>query len=202
MTKRSGKVLMKRHHKKHLKLLAKLRVKNELSEGYVDDTTDGLAAMDEGVRFEDGNLVVKEELVAEDQKVSEDARTMNVLKDIANSIYKCVQFTVDVPSNYEEKKVPVLDLQLSVKDNQIIHEFYEKPCAAKQVIPFKSAHSRKMKMLVLVEEGLKRLRNNSRGMEWEISKKVMEKWSHKLRRSGYLEYVRHEVIKTACENYD
>ena len=58
LTERCGKVLMKRHHKKYLKLLAKLRVKNELSEGYVDDTTDGLAAMDPGVRFEDGNLVV------------------------------------------------------------------------------------------------------------------------------------------------
>ena len=96
----------------------------------------------------------------------------------------------------------MLDLQLSVKDNRIIHEFFEKPCAAKQVIPFKSAHSRKMKMSVLVEEGLRRLRNNSRGMEWEISRKVMEKWSHKLRRSGYPESVRHEVIKTACEKYD
>ena len=53
------------------------------------------------------------------QYYPEDARTMNVLREIANSIYKCVQFTVDVPSNYEDKKVPVLDLQLSVKDNQI-----------------------------------------------------------------------------------
>ena len=168
-------------------------MKNELSEGYVDDTTDALAAIDPGVRFEDGNLVVKEELVAEDDAVSEDARTMNVLRDIANSIYKCVQFTVDVPSNYEDKKVPVLDLQLLVKDNHITHEFFEKPCAAKQVIPCKSAHSRKMKMSVLVEEGLRRLRNNSRGLEWESSRKVMEKWSHKLRRSGYPESVRHEV---------
>mgnify|MGYP006908686329 CR=1 FL=1 len=81
---------MKRHHKKYLKLLTKLKVKNELSEGYVDDTSDALAAIDPGVRFEDGNLVVKEELVAEDDAVSEDARTMNVLRDIANSIYKCV----------------------------------------------------------------------------------------------------------------
>ena len=115
---------------------------------------------------------MKEELVAEDKDVSEDARTMNVLRDIADSIYKCVQFTVDVPSNYEDGKVPVLDVQLSVKDNQFVHEFFEKPCAAKHVIPFKSAHSRKMKMSDLVEEGLRRLRNNSRRLEWESSRKV------------------------------
>ena len=125
-----------------------------------------------------------------------------ILRDIANSIYKCVQFTVDFPTNYEDKKVPVLDLKLYVKDLQVVHEFYEKPCAAKLVIPFKSAHSRGMKMSVLVEEGLRRLRNNSQGMEWEKSRIVMENWCQKLRRSGYPETIRHEVIKTACEKFD
>ena len=57
-------------------------------------------------------------------------------------------------------------------------------------------------MSVLVEEGIRRLRNNSRGLAWEKSRSVMEKWSHKLRRSGYPETMRHEVIKTACEKFD
>ena len=59
-----------------------------------------------------------------------------------------------------------------------------------------------MKMSVLVEEGLRRLRHNVQGLEWESSMKVMKKLSHKLRRSGYPESVRHQVIKTACEKYD
>ena len=84
----------------------------------------------------------------------------------------------------------------------MVHEFYEKPCAAKMVIPFKSAHSRKMKMSVLVEEGLRRLRNNSRGLEWERSRSVMKQLAQKLRRSGYPETIIHEVIKSACEKYD
>ena len=70
------------------------------------------------------------------------------------------------------------------------------------VIPFKSAHSRKMKMAVLVEEGVRRLRNNSRGMEDEVSRKVMAQWSKKLQRSGYPQTVRHEVIKTAYERWN
>ena len=177
LTERLGKMLMKRHNKRYTKLLSKLKVKNELNEGYVDDTTDALAAIDPGVMFEDGILVFKEELVAEDKKIPEDERTMKVLRDIANSIYKCVQFTIDFPTNYEDMKVPVLDLKLFLQDSQLVHEFYEKPCAAKLVIPFKSAHSRRMKMSVLVEEGLRRLRNNSQGMEWELSGSVMEKWS-------------------------
>ena len=63
-----------------------MRVKNELNEGYVDDTTDALAAIDPGVRFEDNNLVIKEELIEDDKKVPDDERTMKVLQDIANSI--------------------------------------------------------------------------------------------------------------------
>jgi hypothetical protein len=83
-----------------------------------------------------------------------------------------------------------------------MHEFFEKPVASKFVIPFRSAHSKKMKMAVLVEEGLRRMRNHTRGMDWETSRKVMSEWSQKLRRSGYPATIRHQVIKTAVEKYD
>ncbi len=92
--------------------------------------------------------------------------------------------------------------EVAVKDNQLTHEHYEKPCAAKMVIPFSSAHSRKMKMAVLVEEGVRRLRNTARGLDEEKRRSVMEKWSKKLRRSGYPATWRHEVIKAAYEKFD
>ena len=38
-------------------------------------------------------------------------------------------------------------------------------------------------------------------MEWERSRKVMEDWSRKLRRSGYPATMRHEVIKAALDRY-
>ena len=98
--------------------------------------------------------------------------------------------------------MPVLDLKVAVRENQLIHEYCEKPCAAKMVIPYTSAHSRRMKMAVLVEEGLRRLRNYSRGLEWERSRAEMERWSQKLRRSGYPATIRHQVIKAACEKWD
>ena len=185
LTERLGKLLMKRHDKKYLKLLTKLKIENELFERYVDDTTDGLVALDPGVRFNGKKLVKVEELVEEDKKVPEDLRTMLVLKEIGNTIYKCVQFSIDCPSLHPEgNKVPVLDLQVSVKENQFQYEFFEKPVASKFVIPYTSAHSRKMKMAVLVEEGLRRLRNCARGLDPKISQAVMTKWSMKLRRSG------------------
>ena len=81
--------------------------------------------------------------------------------------------------------VPVLDLQLYLGDDGLVkYEFYEKPCANKFAIPKQSAHSKKMKMLVMVEEGLRRLRNCSRGLDSGVRKRVMERWARKLRRMG------------------
>ena len=137
------------------------------------------------MRFNGKKLVRIEELVEEDKKVPEDKRTMDILKEIANTIFKCVQFSVDCPSLHPDtKKVPVLDLQVYIQDSLFTHEFFEKPVASKFVIPHNSAHSKNMKMAVLVEEGLRRLRNASRRLEWEISREVMSRWSHKLKRSG------------------
>ena len=88
--------------------------------------------------------------------------TMNVLKYIGNSIFKCVQFTIDCPSHHPATgKVLILDLQVYVKDNQFVYEFYEEPVASKIAIPYRLAQSKQMNMAVLVEEGLGRLRNHS-----------------------------------------
>ena len=98
---------------------------------------------------------------------------------------------------------PVLDLQVFVGNDGLIgYKFFSKPCASKFVIPEKSAHSKQMKMAVLVEEGLRRMRNCSRGLEWSVRKTIMEEWARKLRRSGYSVTTRHQVIKEAVEKYE
>ena len=202
LTEKLGRLLMKRHDKKYTQLLKKLDIREEIFDRYVDDETEGLAALDPGVRFEDGKLVMNEDKIEEDERKAEDERTFEVLKAIGNSIFDCIQFTIDVPSLNESGKLPVLDLNLRVVNDQFEHEFFEKPCTSETVIPFTSAHSRKMKMAVLVEEGVRRLRNHSRRLEWERSRRVMEDWSRKLRRSGYPGTMRHEVIKAAVDRYD
>ena len=70
------------------------------------------------------------------------------------------------------------------------------------VIPHRSAYSRRMKLAVMVEEGVRRLRNFSRGLEWELMRKAMEDWARKLGKSGYPASFRHQVIKAAVEKWD
>ena len=89
-------------------------------------------------------MKLREELFEEDKMVPEDERTMKMLKEVADSVYKCVQFTVDFPTAHPEKSVPVPDLRVHCEENQLLNTVYEKPCAARMVIPYQSAHSRKM----------------------------------------------------------
>ena len=128
----------------------------------------------------------------------DDKRTFEELRNIANTIYQCARFTTDTPSSHEEEMCPILDLQVAIGvDGLICCKFFSKPCANKIFIPDKSADSKQIKMTVLVEEGLRRLRNCSRGMEWSERRMVMEEWARKLRRSVYSETIRHQVVKEA-----
>ena len=74
-------------------------------------------------------MVVVKELVEDNKQIAEDVRTMNVLKDIGNSIYKCVQYTVDCPTFHPSGMVPILDWQVCIVNNWIIQRFFEKPVA-------------------------------------------------------------------------
>jgi hypothetical protein len=58
-----------------------------------------------------------------------------------------------------------------------------------------------MKISVLVEEGLRRLRNCSRGLDAEVRRRIMGKWARKLQRIGYPTSVRHQVITEAVAKY-
>ena len=80
------------------RLLRKLKIEEELSERFVDDELEVLAATAPGVRFEEGKLFKDETKVEEDKKIPDDERTFDLLRNIGNSIFECVQFTVDVPT--------------------------------------------------------------------------------------------------------
>ena len=46
LTEKLGRLLMKRHDKKYLKLLRKLTLEHKFFERYIDDETDGLVSVD------------------------------------------------------------------------------------------------------------------------------------------------------------
>ena len=81
----------------------------------------------------DNKLVKDQTLVEQDKNIPEDERTFNLLREIGDSIYSCVKFTVDVPSFHQDGRLPVLDPKIEVQNG-----FYEKPCSSEVVIPYTS----------------------------------------------------------------
>ena len=71
---------------------------------------------------------------------------MSVLRDIANRLDSNIQLTIDVPSQNASGRLPVLDLELSVIENDKIQfVFYKKPIANPRVISYTSAISCRIK---------------------------------------------------------
>ena len=66
-----------------------------------------------------------------------DLRTMEAVRDITNSVDSMIRMTIDVPSNYSDNKVPMLDLNVWIKENKnanIYYQFFEKLTKNRYVI--------------------------------------------------------------------
>ena len=125
--------------------LTELNIVNDLLERYIDDINFMTEALEPGTDYVKGKLVLKPEKIDEDNVVSADIRTMNVIRKVADEVHDMIKFTVDAPSNHEDKKMPVLDLKVWLdNDNQSINYiFYEKPTKSKLVMSNTSALPKK-----------------------------------------------------------
>ena len=103
-------------------------------------------------------------------------RTFKVLQAIGNSIHPSIQLEIDVPSNYSDKKVPILDLKVGIEqvsingreEKKIVHQHYSKPMANKHVIRKDSAMATSTKRTILTQMCLRVMLNNSKYLEEEV----------------------------------
>ena len=83
--------------------------------------------IDKGTIFTDGRLVVDKKKKIEDEGKCDDEITMEVIKQVAESIDPMIKFTTDVPSYHEDKKIAVLDLKIRLNEemeNRIDFEIF------------------------------------------------------------------------------
>jgi hypothetical protein len=170
---------------------------------YVDDANTVTTVLPIGTRYvpETDSLETTPESVEEDLDIEEDLRTFKVIQNIANDIWPEIQWTMDVPSNHPNRRMPMLDLQVGLQDGEIVFEFYGKVVNTPYCIPARSAHSWKTKRSSLVQEGVRRLLNTSRNSPVERRRDIMEQWDRKMRYSGYNMKFRTKTIETAINIY-
>ena len=86
---------------------------------YVDDVTVLMTALRKGTRWDkkQQRLAYCKQWEAMDRRegLPDSTRTMMVVKDIMNSIFRNIQVTTEVPENFQDRKLPVLDFKCWVE---------------------------------------------------------------------------------------
>ena len=111
---------------------------------YVDDINIAAREVPLGTRYIDGELILDEDAIEIDRSVPGDKRTMEIIKCVGNDIHPSIQLEVDCPSNYDDGKLPILDLKVWIAIvngcSWMVHEFYSKDISSKAVVHATSRH--------------------------------------------------------------
>jgi hypothetical protein len=172
---------------------------------YVDDLNAVLVAVEPGTRYNplEDKLEVVADLVASDRERRKDDITMSVFGDIANTLDPDIEVEVDFPSRHADNMLPILDMKMAMDgENRVVYKFYKKPMANKHTMMARSALSDRVKRSTMTNEAMRRLLCCSPNLDEASRRAVMEDYARMLRRSGYSERFRHEVISDAMRGYE
>ena len=148
---------------------------------------------------------INQEKKIQDESKPVEEITMNVIKEIANSLDDMIKFEVDYPEKNKSGKIPILDIEASInksKQNKLEFEFYEKPTKNKFVMLSDSAIPSKQKRTILTQECLRRLRNTQIDLGKEVQTKHLNKFMIKMKNSGHSEQYRKQILDSTLKAFD
>ena len=170
----------------------------EKDKGHVDDGNQICSTLPLGSRLVNGKVKILEDKIEEDKNIPGDLRTAKIITDIGNSVCDFIVLTVDTPSSNSSGWMPILDLECRVADDIVEYKFYKKPVTTPYLILSRSALPTKIKWASLVQEGVRRLVNTRRQLDWDTIKvDILSEFSWAMKISGYSEKFRLDVITAA-----
>ena len=140
-----------------LEKLRNLGIKVRGYKRFFDDTNIFANSVSRKYKYSDGQLVRKtEEEIDKDKEEETDKLTMEIIREIADSVEDMIDTEADYPSA-NDGKLPILDIKVWVKKeenqpDQIFYEFYEKEISSQFVIMKDSAAPLQQKRTVLTQE--------------------------------------------------
>ena len=187
-----------------LQKLQNLVIVTQIYTRFKDDIEIVTESLERGSKIEAGKIVVDESKKLMDKDKSDSKVTMEVIQEVANSVSPMIKLTVETPCNFQNGKLPVLDIMVNINKgemNRIDFEFFEKPSKNPLVILASSALSFKKKRTILTQEGLRRLRNTKMELGPEVQKKYLSLFMLKLKKSGYTPKFRKDVLNSILKAY-
>ena len=156
--------------------LSKLSLDPVLLQRYVDDVNAGVQAVPKGMVLQKSStgelelvLDIQKARSREERDRARDERTAHLYGQVANTVMpKSIVMEVDYPSAHSSKRIPILDMEVWMSDDQVItFNHYSKPMASTDVIMARSTFTTREKKNILLEEASRRLRNCSPHCTWE-----------------------------------
>ena len=181
--------------------ISELGISTKMLQVYVDDQNIVTIALPLGAKIVNGELVIDEAQIEIDRDIPADLRTAKIFQQVSNSIYDFMQVTIDCPSQHQSGFMPVLDIQVKMNNNKIIHKFYKKPFSSNKVIMAKSALPTNVKKASLTEGVIRRLRYTDRSLPWSEVAEILSIYSNELRLSGYDQNFRAEIIQAGLKGF-
>jgi hypothetical protein len=189
-----ARIVMLVWDRKFGKKLEELGLEAEEYHRYVDDQGIGTWATPPGLVFNEGRLQYKEDEGREEEPADE--RTAKLYRQVANSVMPMIQLEEDFASKNGNGRIPVLDLEVWVHNNRVHHTFYRKPMASTDLVSNNSALSKQVRKSVIMEEGMRRLRNVSMREGKEEKERHMSEFLLDMREAGYKESYRNGMLDT------
>ena len=181
------------------KLLDKLKLYELVPEVYTrfkDDIQIVIEAIETGSKIVIDKIVIDEKKKLLDENRTDSKVAMDIIQELANSIDPMIKLTVETPCNFQDGKLPVLDVKVNINEKEncrIDFEFFEKETKYPKVILADSALSFSKKRTILTQEGLRRLRNTKIELGVEVQRAHLNKFMLKLKNSGYNYKFRTEI---------
>ena len=188
-------------------LLAKLKSLKMIPNVYTrfkDDIEIAVESLEKGSMLVEDKIVVDTNKKVVDENRSDTKVTMEIVQEVANTINPMIKLTVETPCNFEDGKLPVLDVKVDVNEgeqNRIDFEFFSKPTKNPRVILADSALSFSKKRTILTQECLRRLRNTKIEFGAEVQRKHLNNFMLQLKNSGYNQKFRREILDSALKAF-
>ena len=133
--------------------------------------------------------------------------TLENIMTIANEIHPSIRVTGDIPSNYPDDRLPILDLKVWIGEvgndtYKVVTSHYMKDVSTRAVINERSSHPENMKRNVLTNEVLRILRNCNEYHPWNETADHISYFMKRLQFSGYNQEFRYSVLKKAIKRYE
>ena len=206
VTMAAARIVMGEWGEIYTNIMLQAELKIWLRGFYVDDVRTVTSVLEKGKRWDikEKKFSFKEEWRIEDEEMGESntrrmARQMN---KAMNSILENINFTMEIPEDFEGEKLPTLDFKMWVEDKkEIRYSFYEKEVNTPYCIMEKSAMAERSKISSLSQDVIRRLQNNCKDTCQAEKNAIIETYIRKLKISGYSKSQIKEIISSGLKGY-